>query len=248
MDRLWLASNFQDEIKNIEPIWNIFKDIVDGWLVVDSGSTDGTQECLKDLVGDRLKLIQSDMIKVNGYGFARTKLIELSESDWVLIFDGDERMLDEDTDKIHPLINSFNKNCDMIWLPRCHYQDWEMTKVEYGNMETVGSDWREAICINPDYQARLIRRQMVDGKSKVFFYRRVHEMRNGVESDYRSLSNPVIRHFGWMKSDERKKMIAGLCENLYQMDLAKKEYVDTYELENAAGTALASNPWNKVKG
>ena len=246
MDRLWLASNFQDELANIQPIWDIFKDIVDGWLVVDSGSTDGTQECLNDLVGDRLKLVQSDMIKVNGYGFSRTKLVELSDSDWVLIFDGDERMLEEDVDKIHPLINKYNYY-DMIWLPRCHYQDWEMTKVEYGSMDRIGSDWKEAIRINPDFQPRLIHRQMIDGKNKVQFFRRVHERIEGVTNDYASRYSAVIRHFGWMKTDERKKQIASLCDVLYHMDLDKKEYVDTYELENAAGSASASNPWNKTK-
>jgi glycosyltransferase involved in cell wall biosynthesis len=246
MDRLWLASNMQDEITNLPAIWDIFKDIVDGWLVVDSGSTDGTQQWLRDNVGDRLKLVESNMIQVNGYGFSRTKLVELSDADWVLIFDGDERMLPDDVEKIHPLINKYNKY-DMIWLPRCHYQDWEMTKVEYGNMNTIGSDWKEALAINPDYQPRLIHRQMINGKNKVQFFRRVHERIEGVQNDFSSRTNPVIRHFGWLKTDERKKMVADLCETLWKMDVEKQEYVDTYELENAAGSALASNPWNKTE-
>lgn len=245
MDRLWIASNFQDEITNVEPIWNIFSDVVDGWLVVDSGSTDGTQQKLKEVVGDRLKLVESDMIKVNGYGYSRTKLVELSDSEWVLIIDGDERMLDFDVDKLHTLINSFN-TYDMIWLPRCHYQDYEMTKVEYGSMDKIGNDWKQALKINPDFQPRLIHRQMIDGKSKVQFYRRVHERIEGIQNDFASINNPVIRHFGWLKSNERKKMISNLCDDLWKMDLEKKEYVDTYELENAAGTASASNPWNNL--
>lgn len=87
--QLGLASNFQDEVDNIEPIWNLFKGVVDLWTVVDSGSTDGTQDKLKSQVGDKLNLIEDPMIKVHGYGYSRTKLIELSTSmDWVLIIDG----------------------------------------------------------------------------------------------------------------------------------------------------------------
>ena len=63
--KLGLTSNFQDEVGNVEAIWDIFKDVVDQWLVVDSGSTDGTQDKLREVVGDKLILIDSDMIKVS---------------------------------------------------------------------------------------------------------------------------------------------------------------------------------------
>ena len=104
--KLGLVSNFQDEINNIESIWGLFKDVVDMWTVIDSGSTDGTQQKLKEFVGSKLKLIESDLIKTNGYGYSRTKLIELSDNmDWVLIIDGDERMLPEDIEKLKKLIS-----------------------------------------------------------------------------------------------------------------------------------------------
>ena len=243
--KLGLASNIQDEVSNIEPIWNIFKDIVDQWVVVDSGSTDGTQDKLREVVGDKLILIESNMIKTNGYGYSRTKLIELSDGcDWILIFDGDERMLQEDVNKLVNIVNA-NPNHDMIWLPRCHYQDWGMNKVEYGSMDKTGSDWKEAIKINPDWQPRLIKRTIINGKSKVSYERRVHETVKGVGSQLRDLNSPVIRHFGWMKSAEKKKAVATLCDTLWQADKENKEIFDTYVLENAAGTATASNPWNK---
>ena len=243
--RLGLASNMQDEVGNIEAIWEIFKDVVDQWVVVDSGSTDGTQDKLKEVVGDKLILIESDMIKTNGYGYSRTKLIELSEGmDFVLIFDGDERMLPEDVTKLVALVNT-NPNYDMIWLPRCHYQNWEMTQVEYGSMDKVGSDWKKAIIINPDWQPRLIKRTIIDGKSKVHYARRVHELVRGVDAQLKDLNNPVVRHFGWMKTDEKKKAVATLCNELWQADKDNKEIFDTYVLENAAGAATASNPWNE---
>lgn len=244
--KLGLASNFQDEVGNIEAIWNTFKNIIDKWVVVDSGSTDGTQEKLKELVGDKLILIESDMIKSQGYGYSRTKLVEFSEGmDWVLIWDGDERMLKEDVDRIKDTIAS-NYEYDMIRLPRCHWQDWEMTKVEYGSMDKIGNDYKQAITINPDWQPRLIKRTILEGKSKVQFYRRVHEWVKGVNKEHRDLGSPVIQHFGWCKSDERKKMVANLCDTLWKLDQSNAEIKDTYVKENAAGTATVSNPWNSV--
>lgn len=247
MAKLFLCSNFQDEISNIEPIWSIFKDVVEKWVVVDSGSSDGTQQKLRELVGDRLILVESDMIKQNGYGFSRTKLVEYAEgADWCLIWDGDERMTPEDILKLRALVDT-NPDYDMIRLPRCHYQDFEMTKVEYGSMDRVGTDWREAIRINPDWQPRLIRRTIIEGKSKVQFFRRVHEWVKGVDKEFKDLNCPVIRHFGFLKSKERKQFIVDLCNQLWEADKNNVELKNTYELENAANNICASNPWNIVK-
>jgi len=220
--KLGLASNFHDEIGNIKPIWNIFENVVDQWTVVDSGSTDGTQERLREVVGDKLNLVESNKIRIPeyGYGYARTNLVEESKNmDWVLIVDGDERMLPEDIMKIRSIIRA-NENADIIFLPRCHYQNWEMTEVEYGNMDTLGTDWREAIKINPDWQPRLIKRTiMSDGGSKVYFERPVHEVACGVDIQIQDAENsPIIRHFGWMKSPERLRMISNLCRKLEGLD------------------------------
>lgn len=213
--RLCLASNFYNEIDNIEPIWNLYKDVVDKWLVVDSGSTDGTQVRLKSLVGDKLQLIEDDMIRTKGYGYARSKLIELNtEADWVLIVDGDERMLPEDILKLKKIVNS-DPPFDLIYLPRCHYQKWDMSVVEYGSMTHTGNDSNAALRINPDWQPRLIKRTMINGVCKVRFIRPTHEIPdpNGIRM-LRDINSPVIRHFGWMKTPERIKMIADLCVEL----------------------------------
>ena len=214
--KLGLASNFQDEIENIEPIWTLFKDTVDMWTVVDSGSTDGTIEKLKEIVGDKLNLIQDDMIRTKGYGYSRTQLIELSEGmDWVLIIDGDERMFPEDTSKLRQVIKGDH---DIVYLPRCHYQDWEATKVQYGSMTKLGPDWHEALLINPDWQARLVRRTMIEGQSTIRWRRRVHELVYGHTSILQSLNNPVVRHFGWMKSKARLAYVKSVCDALWQRE------------------------------
>lgn len=223
MKTVGLASNFQDEFMNVEPIWNVFKDVVVKWTVVDSGSTDNTQEKLRQVVGDKLNLVESDEIKTRGYGYSRTRLVELTtDVDYVLIIDGDERMTEHDVQKLQALMAS-DPDEDMIWLPRCHYQDWEMTKVQYGSWGNgpppCGPDWEEALRMHPDWQPRLIKRTMIDGKSKVSFYRKVHEWVRGIDKESRDLEkHPVIRHFGYMKTAERKKEIANLCRKLSEMD------------------------------
>ena len=248
MASLYLASNFQNEIVNVDRLWEIFGPVVDKYVVCDSGSTDGTQNRLRELAGDKLLLIETDAIKINGYGYARTKLIEYCEgADWVLIIDGDERMLPEDVEKLKVLVEE-NRNYDIHWLPRCHYQNWEMTKVEYGSMDNVGCDWKVAISINPDWQPRLIRRTMVNGRSKVQYKRRVHELVEGVNAETRDVDkNPVIRHFGWLKTDARKTEIASLCDKLWKMDLENKAVAETYTEEIKFGSASYSNPWNTVR-
>lgn len=240
MSKLGLASNLQDEIGNVTDHYQLFKNVIDLYTVVDSGSTDGTQDKLRELWGNKLNLIQSDAIKVNGYGFARTRLVELSEDmDYVLIIDGDERMFPSDILKLKGLVD-MNPDYDLIRLPRCHYQDFEMTKVEYGSMDRIGSDWREAIRINPDFQPRLIRRTMINGKSKVQFYRRVHELVSGVDKEFRDINNPVIRHFGFLKPKERLQMVSQLCEQLWNMDKVN-EPIKSYVV------ACKENNWKVVK-
>jgi len=229
MSKLGLASNFQDEAGNLEAIWNTFKDIVDLWTVVDSGSSDGTQQKLKELAGDKLNLIESDMIHKNGYGYSRTKLIEYSEGmDWVLIWDGDERMHPNDVKKVKFLVD-YNPDVDIIFLPRAHYQKWDESVVEYGSMTVTGPDWNEAIRRNPDWQPRLIKRTMIEGKSKVHYQRRVHELIQGIDRQIRNIDNPVIRHFGFLKPPERLKMVSDLCQTLWKADQAGEPMEVSYE-------------------
>ena len=83
--KLGLASNLEDEYPNIEGLWKLFGDIVEKWLVVDSGSRDNTIQKLHEIVGSKLELIEDSMVKDYGFAYARTKLIELSTGmDWVM--------------------------------------------------------------------------------------------------------------------------------------------------------------------
>ena len=219
--KLGLASDLQDEFQNIEGLWNIFKDVVDQWLVVDSGSTDNTPWKLQHIVGDKLVLIHNDMVKTKGYSYARTKLIELSEGmDWVLIIDGDERMLLEEALKVRKLIDT-DPPYDLIWIPRVSNWCWDRQMANYGGVNFgIGPNRRQALEHEPDWQPRLIRRTMIKDRSFVQFYRPVHELIQGLGGipirELRSLDNPVLDSFGRLKNPERKKMINDLCKDIWK--------------------------------
>jgi len=196
---------------------------VDQWLVVDSGSTDGTQEKLRELVGDKLLLIQDDMVRTKGYAYARTKLIELNKGmDWILIVDGDERMWLEDVKKLKNIVDS-NPDYDMIWLPRVHYEgDLEKGWVRRGKGDgtnALGPDWKAAIRVLADWQPRLIKRTMINGQSKVQYKYVVHEIiyKSETLNMLKDLNSPVIRHYRFYKSPERLKMIHEVCMHLREL-------------------------------
>src|SRR3989304_6149994 len=239
MQKLGLASNFFNEVDNVEPIWENFKDIVSHWLVVDTGSTDGTQKRLQQVVNDKLTLVESNMIQTQGYGYSRTKLIELSEGmDWVLIIDGDERMDWRYVAQLKSMINTYY-DCDLIWLPR--YQ----CKFIYYDGTTSSSSLRTSKVIlmdlehNPDYQARLIKRTIINSKSKIQFKNMVHEQLEGIEKDFKSILNPLIMHLKYLSNPERKKRITKLCADLWEKeghDLSYKEAWKKKQIINTFGS------------
>ena len=222
MEKLGLASNFFNEVGNVPVIWDSFKDIVSHWLVVDTGSTDGTQEKLLQVVGDRLTLVESDMIQTEGYGYSRTKLIELSEGmDWVLIFDGDERMYSYDVALLKSIINT-HYDCDLIWLPRYPIHKKSQNEIAF-DLTSIEFKY------NPDYQPRLIRRTMINGKSKVQFKNLVHEQLEGIEKDFKDIANQVILHFKYLSNIERKIRITKLCADLWEKEGHDMSYKEACE-------------------
>ncbi len=59
-------------------------------------------------------------------------------------------------------------------------------------------------------------------------------MVRGFDTYTQELSNPVIRHFGWLKTDERKRQIVEMCDKLWKAD---QEFKSEYKLENEIGSA-----------
>ncbi len=82
----------KDESKVIERCLTSVKELIDYWVIVDTGSTDGTQqiikECLKDVPGELHERKWVD------FGFNRNEALALAKgkADYVLFIDADERL------------------------------------------------------------------------------------------------------------------------------------------------------------
>ena len=220
MSTIALAMNTKNEIENLRTVFNCFDSVVDEIVVVDCESTDGTRELAKKL-GARVYNIG----ECPGYGPMRTITVHLCKTDWAIVIDGDERMDLVDVAKIPFLIKEHqDKDTDAILLPRQHYRAWD-----------------RSICENPDlskyadWQKRLVR---VDGR--VYWVKKVHEELRGARKEFRDLSSPVIRHFGYLKTPERLEEIVNLCNRLYKEDIENK---DSYVLENMIGVAAGPKYW-----
>lgn len=221
MSSISLAINTYNEVENIRRVFHCMESVVSEIVVVDCASTDGTRELAKKL-GARVY----DIGQCPGYGQMRSITAHLCKTDWVIFLDGDETMLEADVQKIPELIKM---DVDLIWLPRQHYRAHDMSICENPDL-SVYSDW----------QARLVR-----VKPSIYWVKRVHEEIRGIAKgrDYQSLSNPIIRHFGFLKTPERLQAIVDLCNKLYKEDQENK---DLYELENMIGCASGETYWREA--
>ena len=91
----------RNECRIIQRCLNSVKSFIDHWVIVDTGSTDGTQqlirECLRDVPGE---LIERPWVD---FGHNRTEALEFArgKSDYVLVIDADEVLLKDD-DYVRP--------------------------------------------------------------------------------------------------------------------------------------------------
>ena len=83
-----------NEEKNLERTLKSVQDFVDEIVIVDSGSTDRTEEIAKKFGA---KFVYQKWL---GYGPQRNMAIDLSSSDWVLNIDADEEISEELAKKI----------------------------------------------------------------------------------------------------------------------------------------------------
>ena len=188
MSNISLVMNTKDEAENIRAVFNCFSSVVDEIIVVDCESTDGTRELARKL-GARVYNIG----QCPGYGEMRSISVHLAKTDWAIVIDGDERMLPQDVSKIPDLIKL---DYDLISLPRQHYRAFDMSICENPDL-SVYADW----------QARMVRIMPY-----IRWVKKEHEELRGIAKgrDLQSLSNPVIRHFGFLKTQERLDSIVEL--------------------------------------
>jgi len=221
MSSISLVLNTKDEAENIRAVFNCFSSVVDEIIVVDCESTDGTRELARKL-GARVYNIG----QCPGYGEMRSISVHLAKTDWAIVIDGDERMDEVDVQKIPELIKL---DIDLVWLPRQHYRAWDRSICENPDL-SVYADW----------QARMVRVMPY-----IRWVKKVHEELRGIAKgrDLQSLSNPVIRHFGFLKTQERLDSIVELCNRLYKED---EENKDSYVLENMIGCAAGEKYWREA--
>ena len=95
--------------------------------------------------------------------------------------------------------------------------------------------------VHPDWQSRLVR-----NNRNAHWRRRVHEHLHGVEPEreLRDLAAPIIRHFGFLKTQERLDKIKEVCDINWKAD---QEFAKTYTLENHAGTTNGPAYWREVQ-
>lgn len=218
-----LAINTKNEAENLRAVFNCFESVVSEIVVVDCDSTDGTRELARKL-GARVYNIG----QCPGYGEMRTLTVHLCRTDWAIIIDGDERMDPPDVAKIPVLAQEFqNSEVDLVLLPRQHYRTWDRSICENQNIAEYA-----------DWQCRFVK-----VSPKIYWVRNVHEQIRGIRKEYKNLNNPLIRHFGWLKTPERLKEIEELCNRLWKEDQENK---DTYELENMIGVAAGQKYWKEA--
>ena len=213
--------NTKNETENIRAVFNCFSSVIDEIIVVDCDSTDGTRELVRKLGAGVYNIGQCP-----GYGEMRSISVHLAKTDWAIVIDGDERMDEVDVQKIPELIKL---DIDLVWLPRQHYRVWDRSICENPDL-SIYADW----------QARMVRVMPY-----IRWVKKVHEELRGIAKgrDLQSLSNPVIRHFGYLKTQERLDSIVELCNRLYKED---NENRDSYVLENMIGCAAGPKYWQSA--
>ena len=217
MDKpLVVASNMFNEIDQVEEWFANMVQIADaGILIVDTGSTDGTDDFFEEKEDDGYDVvyIRDDIILREGYGPARNHLREMSRqhfptAHWMIYLDADERILEEDFHTLRFLKEYLNEEFDVIALPRLNRlnKDTMDTKVDYH--------------LHPDYQARMTRLN-----SPVQYIRKLHEQIVGHKRIYAELGNPKIHHFHRSTDKQKRDYIGKVCAKLHMED---QDYGDTY--------------------
>lgn len=94
-----IKNEVQNMQKNFSEILNYFEDVI----IVDTGSTDGCIEYLKDNFG--LKVIKSEIIESTAFSKSPCRNIALEQvkTDWILSLDADEQITVDSLKSIHAL-------------------------------------------------------------------------------------------------------------------------------------------------
>lgn len=146
-------------VKNEKPVIkrciDSVKPLIDHWVIVDTGSTDGTQQIIKDALADVPGTLHEHPWK--NFGHNRTEAIKLAakEADYILTIDADEilrwddgfefKTLTEDWYNIfkrsmgreYRVPNLVKAACDWRWEGVLHEQPESDTAKTFGNLDNI---------------------------------------------------------------------------------------------------------------
>lgn len=209
--KLVVASNMYQEIDRLPGWFEFVHKIADGGiLIVDSGSKDGTVEYAEK---EGAVVVVDDIIQREGYGPARNQLRELAkrhfpDSDWLVFFDADELVMEEDFHQLRFLKDYLVDTYDVIAFPRIDWKDIEMKE--------AAND----VMVSPDWQGRMSRLD-----SPLRYIRMLHEQIEGCRGIHTSLNNPKIHHFHRCAPSNKRELVGKLCAKLHSED---EEWGTTY--------------------
>jgi TPR repeat protein len=108
-NKICLNMIVKNESKIIERCIKSVYHLIDTWCIIDTGSTDGTQEIIKNLLKDKPgELIERPWVN---FGHNRNEAIRLGEKwgDWLLLIDADMVLMDEGFDKaqLNPALDGY---------------------------------------------------------------------------------------------------------------------------------------------
>src|SRR5258706_2395792 len=93
----------KNEAARLEACLSSVRDLVDEMVVVDTGSSDASVEIAKRLGARVHRFAWCD-----DFSAARNEALRHATKDWIFILDADERLLDEDRNKLRALIDSLD--------------------------------------------------------------------------------------------------------------------------------------------
>lgn len=201
---LIIASNVKNERHQLDEWYENLLPIADGFLIVDTFSTDGTFEFFKDKLNT--VIIQSNIIVDEGYGPARSNLRDLCkqhfpEAHWEFHLDGDERLDPDEFHQLRFLKETLIDKFDVIAFPRLNM------------LSKTGKETKNDLNVHPDYQARMTR---LDSPMK--YVRKLHEQVSGCSGIYAEFTNPKILHYHRSTTEDKRTEIGKLCAKLRMED------------------------------
>lgn len=161
--RLCVAAIVKNEARRVAGMLRSCAPVADGFVIVDTGSTDDTIDVIRSTLLDLAVPAELKQIAFKDFASARNAAIDAVDErfDWILMIDADEHLVEEDYGRLLELLNS---DRDAWLLPRYNFVDAD----KHGEPAPY-----------PDRQRRLFRNY---ADKRIRYFGAVHEVLIGVET------------------------------------------------------------------